>query len=107
MQTQHRREISFAEALGNLGVDAIEVGFPVSSPGDFQSVQEISKLINNTIVCGLSRAIEKDIEVAAEALADAKKPRIHKGIGTSDLHIRYKLKTTPEKVSRASKFALL
>ena len=87
-----------AERLDTLGVDIIEAGFPVSSPGDFKSVVEISKLVKNATVCGLTRANHKDIEVAAEALKFAKRPRIHTGIGTSDSHIRFKFNSTPEKI---------
>lgn len=76
----------------------IEAGFPVSSPGDFHSVSEISKLVKNARVCGLTRANRKDIEVAAEALRYAKRPRIHTGIGTSDSHIRYKFNSTREDI---------
>src|SRR4051794_28263997 len=72
--------------LESLGVDIIEAGFPVSSPGDFSSVQEISRIITKATVCALSRAVQKDIEVAAEAVKHAKRPRIHTGIGTSDYH---------------------
>ena len=79
-----------AERLELLGVDVIEAGFPVSSPGDFKSVSEIAKLVKNPTICGLTRAVKKDIEVAAEALKYAKKPRIHTGIGTSESHIKYK-----------------
>jgi len=85
-----RQKIIIAERLDILGVDVIEAGFPVSSPGDFKSVEEISKIIKNASVCGLTRAVKKDIEVAAEALKYAKKPRIHTGIGTSESHIKYK-----------------
>ena len=85
-----RQKIIIAERLDILGVDVIEAGFPVSSPGDFKSVEEISKIIKNGSVCGLTRAVKKDIEVAAEALKYAKKPRIHTGIGTSESHIKYK-----------------
>ncbi len=91
-------KIEVALALESLGVDVMEVGFPISSPGDFESVQKISEIIKNTTVCALSRAVQKDIEVAAEAIKKAKRPRIHTGIGTSDSHIYDKLKTTPEKV---------
>ncbi len=91
-------KLKIAEQLEMLGVDVIEAGFPISSPGDFQSVVEISKLVSNVTVCGLSRAVKKDIEVAAESLKYAKYPRIHTGIGTSEPHIRFKLKTTPEKI---------
>ncbi len=91
-------KIEVAIALEALGVDVMEVGFPISSPGDFQSVEKISEIIKNTTVCALSRAVEKDIEVAAEALKKAARPRIHTGIGTSDSHIYDKLKSTREKV---------
>ena len=88
------QKLRIAARLDELGVDVIEAGFPVSSPGDFKSVVEISKLVKNATVCGLTRAVKKDIEVAAEALKYAKKPRIHTGIGTSDSHIKYKFKAT-------------
>ena len=91
-------KIEVAEALENLGVDVIEAGFPISSPGDFNSVVEISKVISNPVICALTRAVKKDIEVAAEALQYAKKKRIHTGIGTSPYHIKYKIKTTPEEI---------
>ena len=84
------QKIIIAEQLYILGVDVIEAWFPVSSPGDFKSVEEISKIVKNATVCGLTRAVRKDIEVAAEALKYAKRPRIHTGIGTSDSHIKYK-----------------
>ncbi|HLT94212.1 MAG TPA: 2-isopropylmalate synthase [Membranihabitans sp.] len=92
------QKIKLATQLDKLGVDIIEAGFPISSPGDFASVQAISETVKNSIVCGLSRAVKKDIEVAAEALAKAKRPRIHTGIGTSDNHIKFKFRTTREKV---------
>jgi 2-isopropylmalate synthase len=92
------QKMRIAEQLDTLGVDVIEAGFPVSSPGDFQSVTEIAKLVKNATVCGLTRAVEKDIEVAAEALKYAKRPRIHTGIGTSESHIKYKFNTTPDKI---------
>ena len=82
-----KEKIELALKLEELGVDIIEAGFPISSPGDFNSVNEISKIIKNASVCGLTRAVQKDIEVAAEALKYAVRPRIHTGIGTSDLHI--------------------
>ena len=84
------QKIIISEQLDILGVDVIEAGFPVSSPGDFKSVEEISKIVKNASVCGLTRAVRKDIEVAALALKYAKRPRIHTGIGTSDSHIKYK-----------------
>jgi 2-isopropylmalate synthase len=91
-------KIEVAQALEALGVDVIEAGFPISSPGDFKSVMEISKAITNPVICALTRAVKKDIEVAAEALQYAKKKRIHTGIGVSPYHIQYKIKTTPEEI---------
>ncbi|MGN6436236.1 MAG: 2-isopropylmalate synthase [Agriterribacter sp.] len=91
-------KIELAVALEKLGVDIIEAGFPVSSPGDFESVQNISKVIKNATVCGLTRAVKKDIEVAGEALKPAKRPRIHTGIGVSDLHITTKFNTTRDEI---------
>ena len=92
------QKLVIAEKLDFLGVDVIEAGFPISSPGDFQSVQEISKIVKNAKVCGLTRANKKDIEVAAEALKFAKRPRIHTGIGTSDSHIKFKFNSTRENI---------
>lgn len=92
------QKIIIAKRLDDLGVDIIEAGFPVSSPGDFKSVVEISKIVKNATVCGLTRSVENDIKVAAEALQYAKKPRIHTGIGTSDSHIKYKFKSTQEDI---------
>ncbi len=91
-------KIEIALALEALGVDIIEAGFPISSPGDFESVSEISKVIKNASVCGLSRAVQKDIETAAAALRFAKRPRIHTGIGTSDYHIKAKFNSTREEI---------
>ncbi len=91
-------KIEIAKALEELGVDVIEAGFPVSSPGDFNSVVEISKAVTWPTICALTRAVEKDIEVAAEALKYAKKKRIHTGIGTSDFHIKYKFNSTQEEI---------
>ncbi|HMR84965.1 MAG TPA: 2-isopropylmalate synthase [Niabella sp.] len=91
-------KIKLALELEALGVDIIEAGFPVSSPGDFTSVNEISKAIKNATVTGLTRAVQKDIEVAAEALKPAVRPRIHTGIGSSDNHIKYKFNTTRENI---------
>jgi 2-isopropylmalate synthase len=93
-----KQKLVIAERLDLLGVNVIEAGFPVSSPGDFNSVSEISKIVKNATVCGLTRAVENDIKVAAEALKYAKLPRIHTGIGTSDSHIKFKFNTTREKV---------
>ena len=92
------QKVVIAEKLENLGVDVIEAGFPVSSPGDFNSVLEITKIIKDTTVCALSRAVENDIKVAGEALKYAKFPRIHTGIGTSDSHIKHKFNSTREKI---------
>jgi len=92
------QKLQIAEKLDVLGVDIIEAGFPVSSPGDFSSVTEISKIVKNATVCGLTRAIKKDIDVAAQALKNAKNPRIHTGIGTSDMHIKYKFNSNREKI---------
>ena len=91
-------KIQVAKALEELGVDVIEAGFPVSSPGDFNSVVEISKAVTWPTICALTRAVEKDIDVAAEALKYAKHGRIHTGIGTSDYHIRYKFNSNQEDI---------
>jgi len=91
-------KIEVAKALEALGVDVIEAGFPVSSPGDFRSVVEISRAVREPVICALTRAVKKDIEVAAEALHYAERKRIHTGIGTSPWHIRYKIRTTPEEI---------
>ena len=93
-----KQKLIIAEQLDILGVDVIEAGFPVSSPGDFKSVEAISKMVKNATVCGLTRAVKKDIEVAAEALRFAKKPRIHTGIGTSDSHIKYKFNSNKDDI---------
>lgn len=91
-------KIEVAKRLEELGVDVIEAGFPVSSPGDFTSVQEITKAVTWPTVCALTRAVESDIKIAAEALRFAKRPRIHTGIGTSPYHIKYKFSSTPEEI---------
>ena len=93
-----KSKLIIAERLDILGVDIIEAGFPVSSPGDFNSVVEISKLVKNSKVCGLTRAVENDIKVAAEALTHAKRPRIHTGIGTSESHIKFKFNSNKEAI---------
>ena len=87
-----------AEQLDLLGVDIIEAGFPVSSPGDFASVEAVSKIVKNATVCGLSRSVENDIKTAAEALKYAKMPRIHTGIGTSDSHIKFKFNSNRDAI---------
>jgi 2-isopropylmalate synthase len=92
------QKVEIAQQLEALGVDVIEAGFPISSPGDFKSVIEISKNVTEPIVCGLSRGVKKDIEVAADALRFAKRPRIHTGIGTSDSHIKYKFKSNRDRI---------
>lgn len=91
-----QQKLVIASALDELGVDIIEAGFPISSPGDFEAVQAISSQVKEAIVCGLSRSVEKDIKCAAEALRLAKRPRIHTGIGTSEIHIKYKFNSTKE-----------
>ena len=91
-------KVEVAKRLESLGVDIIEAGFPISSPGDFESVLAISSVVQEATVCGLSRAVEKDIITAAESLKRAKNPRIHTGIGTSESHVRFKLNSTPEKI---------
>ncbi|HXR83177.1 MAG TPA: 2-isopropylmalate synthase [Hanamia sp.] len=93
-----KEKIELALELEELGVDVIEAGFPISSPGDFSSVEKISKAVNKATVCALSRAVQKDIEVAAQALKYAKRPRIHTGIGTSDYHIKSKFNSTREEI---------
>lgn len=92
------QKVVIAQRLDEMGVDVIEAGFPISSPGDFNSVVEISKVVKNATVCGLTRAVKEDIDVAAQALKFAKKPRIHTGIGTSDSHIKYKFNATREEI---------
>lgn len=93
-----KEKIELALELEALGVDILEAGFPISSPGDFDAVNEIARLLKNTVVCGLSRAVQKDIEVAAEALKPAARRRIHTGIGTSDFHIKSKFNSTREEI---------
>ena len=92
------QKLTIAKKLDSLGVDIIEAGFPVSSPGDFNSVSEISKVVKNASVCGLTRAVQNDIDVAVKALKHAKNPRIHTGIGTSDSHIKHKFNSTRDKI---------
>ena len=100
------QKLVIANRLDEMGVDVIEAGFPVSSPGDFLSVSEISKIVKNAIVCGLTRAVKNDIDVAASALKFAKRPRIHTGIGTSNSHIIHKLNTTREDIIARAKYAV-
>jgi len=101
-----QQKLVIANRLDEMGVDIIEAGFPVSSPGDFLSVSEISKIVKNATVCGLTRAVKNDIDVAAAALKYAKKPRIHTGIGTSNSHIIHKLNTTREDIIARAKYAV-
>ena len=96
-------KIQVAKSLELLGVDVLEAGFPVSSPGDFNSVVEISKAVTWPVICALTRAVEKDIDVAADALKYARRKRIHTGIGTSDYHIRYKFSSTREEILEAAR----
>ena len=98
-----KNKLNLAVQLDKLGVDILEAGFPISSPGDFESVVQISKNVKNASVCALSRANEKDIEVAAESLKHAVKPRIHTGIGTSDIHIKYKFNSNKDAIIELAK----
>ena len=98
-----KSKLILAERIDILGADIIEAGFPISSPGDFKSVAEISKIVKNASVCALSRANERDIDVAAESLKDAKKPRIHTGIGTSEIHIKHKFNSNKESIIELAK----
>ena len=94
------QKLELAILLDELGVDIIEAGFPISSPGDFQAVSEVAKVVKNASVCGLSRSVEKDIKAAADALVYAKRPRIHTGIGTSENHMKYKFNCGPDEIIR-------
>lgn len=108
-QLNTEEKIELAKELEYLGVDIIEAGFPISSPADFRSVQEISKVVKEPVICGLSRAVEKDIQTAADALVYAKRKRIHTGLGASDFHIKHKFRSTREQIleqaQQAVKFA--
>ncbi|WP_410222307.1 2-isopropylmalate synthase [Pedobacter sp.] len=97
-QLSTAQKIDIAKSLETLGVDVIEAGFPVSSPGDFNSVVELSKAVTNPVICALTRANKNDIDVAAQALKFAKRPRIHTGIGASDMHIKHKFNSTREEI---------
>ena len=101
-----KSKLILAEKIDILGVDIIEAGFPISSPGDFKSVVEISKIIKNASVCALSRANEKDIDIAAESLRHAKRPRIHTGIGTSEIHIKHKFNSNKDSIIDIAKRAV-
>ena len=100
-----KEKLELALKLEELGVNIVEAGFPISSPGDFSSVNEISKIIKKATVCGLTRAVAGDIEVAAQALKPAARPRIHTGIGSSDNHIKYKFNSTREEILERAKAA--
>ena len=97
-QLNTTEKIQVAQALQELGVDVIEAGFPISSPGDFQSVVEISKAVSEPIICALTRAVKGDIDAAVESLKYAKRKRIHTGIGSSDIHIKTKFNSTREEI---------
>jgi 2-isopropylmalate synthase len=101
-----KSKLILAEKIDILGVDIIEAGFPISSPGDFKSVVEVSKIIKNASVCALSRANEKDIDIAAESLKHAKRPRIHTGIGTSEIHIKHKFNLNKDSIIDIAKRAV-
>jgi 2-isopropylmalate synthase len=101
-----KSKLILAEKIDILGADIIEAGFPISSPGDFKSVVEISKIIKNASVCALSRANEKDIDIAAESLRHAKRPRIHTGIGTSEIHIKHKFNSNKDSIIDIAKRAV-
>ncbi len=105
-QLKTEEKVIIARELEALGVDVIEAGFPISSPGDFLSVAEISKAVTHTTVCGLTRAKKEDIDVAAEALRHARYGRIHTGIGSSDVHIKHKFKSTREQVLEQAVWAV-
>src|SRR6188768_557130 len=105
-QLKTEEKVIIAKELEALGVDVIEAGFPISSPGDFLSVVEISKAVKDTIVCGLTRAKKDDIDVAGEALHHAKRGRIHTGIGSSDVHIKHKFNSTREKIMEQGVWAV-
>jgi 2-isopropylmalate synthase len=105
-QLKTDEKVVIARELESLGVDVIEAGFPISSPGDFLSVVEISKEVTHTTVCGLTRAKKEDIDVAAEALRHASFGRIHTGIGSSDVHIKHKFKSTREQVLEQAVWAV-
>ncbi|MEM7161891.1 MAG: 2-isopropylmalate synthase [Bacteroidota bacterium] len=97
-QLKPNEKLEIAKELENLGVDIVEAGFPCSSPDDFKAVEMIADALVNPVVCALTRAVERDIDIAAQALKSAKRPRIHTGIGTSDSHIKFKFKSTRQGV---------
>src|SRR6204780_3912336 len=93
-----QEKLEIAHQLGRLGVDVIEAGFPITSPGDFESVQAIAREVEGPVICGLARTSKQDIEAAWQAVKDSERPRIHIVIATSDIHIERKLQTTCEDV---------
>ena len=99
-------KLRVAEILDTMGVDIIEAGFPIASNGDFESVSEVAKLVDQAQVCGLARAGEKDIDRAGEALKHAKNPRIHTFISTSPVHMKHKLQMQPDEVMEAIAFSV-
>ena len=101
-----KEKVHLAQALEDLGVDIIEAGFPISSPGDFDAVKSVAEVVRNASVCALSRAVQKDIETAARAIENAAKPRIHTGIGTSDQHVFTKLRTTRDRILEKAAFCV-
>lgn len=101
-----REKLEIADQLSRLGIDIIEAGFPVTSPGDFRAVQTIAKNVKGPVICSLARAVEKDIDVAWDAIKEAEKPRIHTFIATSDIHIRHKLKSSKEDVLKMAENAV-
>lgn len=105
-QLNTTEKIEIAKMLELLGVDVIEAGFPISSPGDLKSIQEISKAVTKPTICALSRAVEKDIDAAAQSLKFAKKKRIHTFIATSDIHITHKLRSTQEDILQRAVHAI-
>ncbi|HOU36248.1 MAG TPA: 2-isopropylmalate synthase, partial [Candidatus Omnitrophota bacterium] len=96
----HVEKMEIARELADMGVDVIEAGFPISSPGDFESVKEIAKAIKGPVICGLARAIKADIDAAYEATKYARRPRIHVFLATSKVHMQYKLKKAEDEIFR-------
>src|SRR5271166_6728668 len=103
LNTQEKLEI--AHQLARLGVDVIEAGFPITSPGDFEAVQAISRSVHGPVIAGLARCHVADIDAAWNAVRDSERPRIHTFISTSDIHIRHQLQTTREDVKGQSRAA--
>src|SRR6266550_8097360 len=104
LNTQEKVEI--AQQLGRLGVDVIEAGFPITSPGDFEAVEAIAREVDGPVICGLARTAKQDIDAAYHAVRDAARPRIHTFISTSDIHIEHQLQTTREDVKGQARAAV-